>query len=125
MTSKAPFHWLPVHQKSFEQMKAILSTDALLAYPNTEIPYDMETDASDYQLGSVIKQENCPVTYCSRKLNSAQKNYTTLEKELLSIVETFKEFHSILLGSVIHIHTNHKNITHIQPTTCSLVETST
>ena len=47
---------------------------------NTEIPYDMETDASDDQLGHVIKQENCPVTYFSRKLNNAQKNYTTIEK---------------------------------------------
>ena len=30
MTGKAPFHWLPVHQKAFEQMKALISTDALL-----------------------------------------------------------------------------------------------
>ena len=116
MTSKAPFHWLPVHQKAFEQTKAILSTNALLAYPNTGIPYDVETDTSDYHLGSVIKQENCPVTYFSRKLNSAQKNYTTIEKGPLSIVETFKEFCSILLGSVICIHTDHKNLTHIMTT---------
>ena len=42
-------------------MKAIISTDALLAYPNPDKPYDVETDASDYQLGSVIKQDNCPI----------------------------------------------------------------
>ena len=75
MTGKAPlFHWLPVHQKAFEQMKALLSTDALLAYPNPNKPYNVESDASDYQLGSVIKQNNCPIAYFSRKLNSAQKN---------------------------------------------------
>ena len=92
MTRKTPFQWTAVHQKVFEQMKSILSPNALLAYPNPDIPYNVETDASDYQLGSVIKQENCPVTYFTRKLNSAQKNYTTIEKELLSIVKTFKEF---------------------------------
>ena len=92
MTRKAPFHWSAVHQKVFEQMKTILSTNTLLAYPNPDIPYDMETDASDYQLGSVRKQENCPVTCFSRKLNSAQKNYTTIKNKLWSIVETFKEF---------------------------------
>ena len=65
MTGKAPFHWSPVHQKAFEQMKAIIYTDALLTYPNPDKPYDMETNASDYQLGSVIKQDNHPITYFS------------------------------------------------------------
>ena len=45
-------------------------------------------------------------------MNSAQKNYTTIEKELPSIVETFKEFCSILLGSRIRVHTDHKNLMH-------------
>ena len=112
MTGKAPFQWMPVHQKAFEQMKALISTDALLMYPGPTMPYDVESDASDYQLGSVIKQNNRPVAYFSRKLNSAQKNYTTIEKELLSIIETFKEFRSILLGSRIRVHTDHKNLTH-------------
>ena len=101
MTSKAPFHLLPVHQKTFEQTKALLSTNALLAYQNTEIPYDVETDASDCQVGIVIKQANYPGTYFSRKLNNAQKNYTRIDEELLSVVKTFKEFHSRLLGSGI------------------------
>jgi hypothetical protein len=43
-------------------------------------------------------------------LNSAQKNYTTGEQELLSIVETLKEFQNILLGQQIIVHTNQKNI---------------
>ena len=47
----------------FEQMNTILSTKALLAYPNPDIPYDMETDTSYYHLASVIKQENHPVAY--------------------------------------------------------------
>ena len=63
MTGKAPFQWMPVHQKAFEQMKALISTDALLAYPNPTMHYDVESDASDYQLGSVIKQNNRPVAY--------------------------------------------------------------
>ena len=112
MTGKAPFQWLPVHQKAFEQMKALISTDALLTYPDPTKPYDVESDASGYQLGSVIKQNNLPMAYFSRKLDSAQKNYTTIEKELLSIVETCKEFCIILLGSPIRVHTDHKNLTH-------------
>ena len=112
LMGKGPFCWDAKHQVAFEQMKALVSADTLLAYPNHTKPYDVETDASDYQLGAVIKQHNCPATYYSCKLNSAQQNYSTIEKELLSIIETLKAFHSILLGTIIHVHMDHKNLTH-------------
>ena len=84
----------------------------LLTYPDWSKPFDIHTNASDFQLGAVISQEGKPIAFFSQKLNRAQKNYTMTEKELLSIVECVKEFRNILFGYPIRVFSDHKNLVH-------------
>ena len=114
LTSKnAKWHWDDVHQKAFDDMKNIISKEVQLMYPNFSLPFDIHTDASHTQLGAVILQKGLHLAFYSRKLTTAQTCYTTTEQELLSIVETLKEFCNILLGHKINVYTDHKNLTYV------------
>lgn len=107
---KTNFKWGPEQQQAFDEIKATISKETLLAFPDFSKPFHIYTDASDYQLGSVIMQDDKPLAFYSRKMTSYQQGYTTGEQELLSIVETLKEFRNILLGQDLIVHTDHKNI---------------
>jgi hypothetical protein len=55
-------------------------------------------------------QDRKPIAFYSRKINAAQKGYITTERELLSAIETCKEYKNILLGyhQPIIVFTDHK-----------------
>jgi hypothetical protein len=98
-------------------MYKVIGTELLFCYPDFNKPdsFHIYNDASDHQLGAVIMQDKKPIAFYSRKLNTAQKWYTTTEREreLISAFETCKEFNNILLGyhQPIIVFTDHKNNT--------------
>ena len=65
--------------------------ETLLSCQNFNEPFVIHMDASQLQLGRVIRQDDKPIDFYSRKLNSAQLHYTTNERKLLAIVETVKK----------------------------------
>jgi hypothetical protein len=99
-SSKVKFEWHSSHQQSFEKIKKV--TEVLLCYPdfNKPLSFHLYTDASDHQLGAVIMQDKKPIAFYSRKLNTAQERYTPTQRdrELLSAIETCKEYKNILLA---------------------------
>ena len=77
----------------------------------------VETDASDYALGAVLSQQCTdekwrPVFYHSRKFSGAELNYDVHDKELLRVVDAFKQWEVYLLGllDTIEVFTDHQNL---------------
>ena len=110
VSTTVPFKWTEEHQKAFDEMKRVMSKETLLSFPDFNKEFHVYTDASKTQLGAVIMQEGKPLAFYSRKMSGPQQRYTVGEQELLSIVETLKEFKNILFGQKIIVHTDHMNI---------------
>ncbi len=98
-TKKNPWRWDLIHQKAFDDIKATIAKEVVLAYPNFSKPFEIYTDASTLQLGAVITQDNRPIAFFSRK----QSKYSVTEIELLTIVEKLKEFKGLLWGQSIKV----------------------
>jgi len=110
-TNKKPWRWDPIHQQAFDNVKATITKDVVLAYPDFSKSIEIYTDASTMQLGAVITQDNKPIAFFSRKLSKTQTKYSVTEIELLAIVETLKEFRGMLWGQQIKVYSDHKNLT--------------
>jgi hypothetical protein len=105
------FEWRKEHQQAFDSLKNSIAHEVVLAYPDFSVPFEIYTDASKYQIGSIITQKDKPLAFYSRKLTDPQTRYTVTELKLLVIVETLHEYKCILLGYLITIYTDHKNLT--------------
>ncbi len=110
LKKKAHINWTDQIQKALNKMRLLMAGNALAAYPDHNKWFNVYTDTSDFQLGACIIQEGRPVAYYSRKLKQSQKNCTTMEKEMLSIIATLDEYQGMLLGVDIHVFTDHKNL---------------
>jgi hypothetical protein len=91
-TKKKPWKWESIHQQAFDNVKATIAKEVVLAYPDFTKPFEICTDASPTQSGAVITQGNRPIAFFSRKHSETQSKYSVTKIELPAIVEILKEF---------------------------------
>jgi transposase InsO family protein len=112
-----PFLWSSTCQSAFDDLKHVICSDVILPHPNPDIPFTLETDASDIALGAVLSQPDAsgnhrPVSFYSRSLLPAERNYTVHDRELLAIVRALRHWRHHLQGSAFPttIFCDHKNL---------------
>ena len=109
------FQWTTQHQSAFDATKHALASATLLNHPSTTATTCITVDASDLAVGGVLEQfldgNWKPLAFFSRKLDKAQKSYSTFDRELLAMYSAVKHFSYFIEGRRFHIYTDHKPLT--------------
>lgn len=110
------FEWNKECETSFQQLKQKFLSAPILDFPDfsEENIFTLHTDASGYAIGAVLSNKNGkPVAYASKMLNSAEKNYPTIEKELLAMVWGIRHFRPYLYGRKFVVYTDHRPLVYL------------
>jgi hypothetical protein len=107
----ATFEWTDAQQVSFDKLKAALTSDSVLAHPRFDLTFILSCDASNYAISAILSQlqnsKERPISFASRMLNKAEKNYSTTHKELLAVVFGTQIHRCYLYGRKFRIVTDH------------------
>ena len=111
LAKDVPFAWSQACDDAFAKLKTMLVSPPIMRSPNWNLPFEIMCDASDYAIGVVLGQREdrkaFVIYYAGKTLDSAQANYTTTEKEFLTVVFSLEKFRSYIVGSPVTIFTDH------------------
>lgn len=109
--------WSTTAEQSFNGIKERLISAPVLASPNFNLPFVIQTDASDSAIAAILTQEHdngeCVVAYFSQKLSPAQQNYAASEKEGLAVLSAIDKFRPYIEGTHFVVVTDASALTHI------------
>ena len=104
--------WEETHDYAFNLLKSSLLCKPILRLPDVAKPFVLHTDASSVALGAVLLQKYdgqlFSVSFASRKLNSEERNYSTIERECLAVVWAIKKFAIYVYEVEFTLQTDHQ-----------------
>lgn len=101
------WHWTSVQQKSFDDLRNVISSPPILKNFNPNEEVTIQTDSSQYGIGCSLFQNKRPVAFASKSLTDTEKKYPQIEKEALAIKFACRKFHNYIYGKKITVHTDH------------------
>ena len=105
---KEKFTWGQAQQQTFYDLEHRLCSTPVLSLPDLQQPFNIETDASDYDVGTILTQHGHSVAYHNGTLLDTIQKLPTYDKEMYSIVQSCHQWKNYILGKETMIHTYHK-----------------
>ena len=114
LRKNTPFMWTSVCDEAFKVLKQCLVSAPVLALPNFQKPFVIETDASEIGIGAILQQEGHPLAYISKALGPRSKGLSTYEKELMAVLFAVEHWRPYLQVSEFTIKTDHRSLVHLE-----------
>ena len=100
---------------AFHNLKEAILAPPVLAVPKKDLPYSVDTDASEFQIGAALSQtqpdaQRKPIAFFSRTLAAAKRNYSVSEKECLAVIWAARTLRPYLYGEHFIVHTDHASL---------------
>ena len=114
------FIWTQEWEKSFDEIKELLTTAPLLITSDFCKPFIVSCDACKTRIGGVLAQldeegTERPVAFYSKKLNRAQQNYSITELECLAAIKSIEKFRAYIEGYAFKVITDHATLKWLMP----------
>jgi len=110
LLKKDAFIWSSIAQDAFEKLKKAMVEAPVLALPNFEEAFVLETDASGTGMGAVLCQNGHPICYYSRKFCPKMLNASTYVRQLCAITSAVKKWRPYLLGRKFLIYIDQRSL---------------
>ena len=108
------WHWKEEQQLAFDTLKKCLAEPPVLHCPDFDHPFEIHTDASQVGLGGVLVQkingEERVIAYISRTFSAAERNYSTTERECLSVLHCVEAFRPYVDNTEFLVVTDHSSL---------------
>ena len=119
--AKKEFKWGKEQMDAFQHLKELLTSPPILGFADYDLPFELHTDASKLGLGAVLYQEQQGqkkvISYASRSLNPAEKNYPAHKLEFLALKWAITEkFNDYLYGHKFTVLTDNNPLTYVLTT---------
>ena len=117
LMGKNEWIWTELQQMAFEGLKKEITSERTLIIPQPNKPFQMETDALDFAIATILSKEDKKgiwrlVALISKSLNDVERNYEIYDKEMLAIMYGFYEWVHYLKGNdqIMEVLTDHQNL---------------
>jgi hypothetical protein len=108
LLQKGAFKWTPEAELAFQRLKQAMVSTPVLALPDFNIPFAVETDACDDGVGAVLMQQGRPIAFLSKALGVTNQKMSIYEKEFIALIMAVDHWRHYLQWSEFEIQTDHK-----------------